>query len=67
MRSSSGGRRSGKKKERMKLSLPPKLVKKLVWVLIIVLCKKFIHSYVFDALLCGAAVEVGAQEKGKRG
>jgi hypothetical protein len=51
----------------MKLSLPPKLVKKLVWVLIIVLCKKFIHSYVFDALLCGAAVEVGAQEKGKRG
>jgi hypothetical protein len=60
-------RRSGKRKERMKLSLPSKLVKKLVWVLVILLCKISIHSYVFDALLCGAAVEVGAQEKRKRG
>jgi hypothetical protein len=33
--------------------LLPKLVKKLVWVLVILLCKIFIHSYKFDALLCG--------------
>jgi hypothetical protein len=37
----------------MKLSLPPKLVEKLVWVPIISLCKTFIRSYVFDDLLCG--------------
>ncbi len=35
----------------MKLSLPPKLVEKLVWVPIIWLCKIFIPSYAFDALL----------------
>jgi hypothetical protein len=37
---------------RMKLMLPPKLVEKLVWVPVILLCKIFIHSYTFDALLC---------------
>ncbi len=42
-----------KGKRVMKLSLPPKLVKKLVWVLVILLRKISIHSYVFDALLCG--------------
>ncbi len=36
----------------MKLSLPPKLVGKLVWVLVISFCKIFIPSYVFGALLC---------------
>jgi hypothetical protein len=36
----------------MKLSLPPKLVEKLVWVPVILLCKIFIPSYTFDALLC---------------
>ncbi len=36
----------------MKLSLPPKLVEKLVWIPVILFCKIFIHSYVFDALLC---------------
>jgi hypothetical protein len=36
----------------MKLSLPPKLVKKLVWVPVISFCKFFIASYAFDALLC---------------
>jgi hypothetical protein len=46
-------RRSGKKrKDRMKLSWPPKLVGgKLVWVPVISFCKIFIPSYVFDALL----------------
>jgi hypothetical protein len=34
------------------LSLPPKLVEKLVWVLVISFCKIFIPSYAFDALLC---------------
>jgi len=32
-------RRSGKRKEGMKLSLPPKLVEKLVWVPVILFCK----------------------------
>jgi hypothetical protein len=44
-----------RKKERggmMKLSLPPKLVEKLVWVPVISFCKIFILSYAFDALLC---------------
>jgi hypothetical protein len=37
----------------MKLSLPPKLVEKLVWVPVISFCKIFIPSYTFDdALLC---------------
>jgi hypothetical protein len=36
----------------MKLSLPPKLVEKLVWVLVISFCKIFIPSQAFDALLC---------------
>ncbi len=36
----------------MKLSLPPKLVGKLVWVPVISFCKIFIPSYAFDALLC---------------
>jgi hypothetical protein len=39
--------RPGKSKEGMKLSLPPKLVEKLVWVPVI----SFL-SYAFDALLC---------------
>ncbi len=42
----------GKRKHRMKLILPPKLVEKLVWVPVISFCKIFIPSYVFDALLC---------------
>ncbi len=41
-----------KMKDRMKLSLPPKLLEKLVWVPVIVFCKIFILSYTFDALLC---------------
>jgi len=41
-----------RKKQRMKLSLPPKLVEKLVWVPVISFCKIFIPSYAFDALLC---------------
>ncbi len=36
----------------MKLSLPPKLVEKLVWVPVISFCKIFIPSYAFDAILC---------------
>jgi hypothetical protein len=36
----------------MKPSLLPKLVGKLVWVSVILLCKIFIPSYTFDALLC---------------
>ncbi len=46
------GRRPGKWKQRMKLSLPPKFVEKLICVLVISLCKIFIPSYAFDALLC---------------
>jgi hypothetical protein len=42
--------RSGKRKHRMKLSLPPKLMEKLVWVPVISFCKIFIPSYAFDAL-----------------
>ncbi len=46
-------RRLGKRKDTMKLSLPPKLVEKLVWVpAVISFCKIFIPSYGFDALLC---------------
>ncbi len=36
----------------MKLSLPPNLVDKLVWVPIISFCRIFIPIYTFDALLC---------------
>jgi hypothetical protein len=36
----------------MKLSLPPKLVGKLVWVPVMSFCKIIIPSYTFDALLC---------------
>jgi len=36
----------------MKLSLPSKLVEKLVWVPVISFCKTFIIGYVFDMLLC---------------
>jgi hypothetical protein len=36
----------------MKLSLPPKLVEKLIWVPFISFSKILILSYVFDALLC---------------
>jgi hypothetical protein len=39
-------------KDRMKLSLSPKLVEKLVWAIVISLCKIFIPSYTFDGLLC---------------
>jgi hypothetical protein len=44
----------GRRKGRMKLSLPGKLVEKLVWVPVISFYKifNFIPSYVFDALLC---------------
>jgi hypothetical protein len=49
---SSKSRRSGKRRDWMKLSLPPKLVENLVWVPVISLCKIFIRSYMFDALLC---------------
>jgi hypothetical protein len=35
----------------MKLSLPPKLLEKLVWVPITSFCKIFILSYTFDAIL----------------
>ncbi len=45
-------RRSGKRKQKMKLSLPPKLVEKLVRVSVMSFCKIFIPSYEFDALLC---------------
>jgi hypothetical protein len=41
-----------KKEDRMNLSLPPKLVEKLIWVLIISLCNIFIPNYMIDALLC---------------
>jgi hypothetical protein len=45
--------RSRKRKDKMKLSLPPKLVEKLVWVPVVLLCKIFfIPRYAFDALLC---------------
>jgi hypothetical protein len=40
-------RRSGKRKHRMKLCLPPKLVEKLVWVSVISFCKIFIPSYAY--------------------
>jgi hypothetical protein len=47
-------RRSGKKKDGMKLSLSSKLVGKLVWVPILWLCKIFLlnYSFMFDASLC---------------
>jgi hypothetical protein len=41
-----------KMKERMKLSLPPKLVGKVIQVPVISFCKNFIPSYTFDAQLC---------------
>jgi hypothetical protein len=43
--------REKERQDRMKLSLPSKLVEKPVWVPVISLCKIFIPSYVFDALL----------------
>jgi hypothetical protein len=49
--SSSGGAQK-KRKDRVKLSLPAKLVEKLVWVPVISFCKFFIARYAFDALLC---------------
>ncbi len=39
------------RKYRMKLSLPSELVEKLVWVPVILLCKIFILSYMFEVLL----------------
>jgi hypothetical protein len=45
-------RRSRKMKDRMKLSLRPKLEEKLDWVPVILFSKIFIPSYSFDALLC---------------
>jgi hypothetical protein len=36
----------------MKLSLPPKLAEKLVWVPVISFCKISFPVYAFDALLC---------------
>jgi hypothetical protein len=39
-------------KDRMKLSLPPKLVENLVWVPVISISKIFIPNYMIDALLC---------------
>jgi hypothetical protein len=44
--------RSRESKDRMKLSLLPKLVEKLVWVPFILLCENFNPSHTFDALLC---------------
>jgi hypothetical protein len=38
-----------KKKDRIKLSLLPKLLEKLVWVPVISFCKIFIPSSAFDA------------------
>ncbi len=42
------------KKERQheKLSVPPKLLEKLVWVPVILFCQIFIPSSVFDSLSC---------------
>jgi hypothetical protein len=48
---SSGGAQE-KDKDRLKLGLSPKLVKKLLWVPVILFWKIFIPSYAFDALLC---------------
>jgi hypothetical protein len=42
-----------KKKEKQdETSLPPKLVKKLIWLFVILFCKIFIPSERFDTLLC---------------
>jgi len=41
----------------MKLSLPPKLVGKMVWVPVISLCKIFIPSYGFDAFFFNAEID----------
>jgi len=41
-----------KRKDRKKLSLPPKLVENIVSVLVISICKIFISSFPFDALSC---------------
>jgi hypothetical protein len=43
---------SVKRKDGMKLSLPPKFMGKLAWVPVISFCKTFLPSYTFDALLC---------------
>ncbi len=48
---SSGGVQE-KGSDRMKLSLSPKLMEKLVWVPVISFCKIFIPNYTSDALLC---------------
>jgi hypothetical protein len=40
------------RKNRMKLNLPPKLQRKLVWFPVTLFCKIFIPSSAFDALLC---------------
>jgi hypothetical protein len=45
-------RHSRKMKERMKLSLSLNLLEKIVWVIVISLCKIFIPSYMFAALIC---------------
>jgi hypothetical protein len=49
--SSSGGAQE-KRKDKMKLSLPSKLLEKLVWLPVTLFGKIFIPSYAFDALLC---------------
>jgi hypothetical protein len=41
-----------KKEKHDETSLPPKLVKKLILLFIILFCKIFIPSEGFDALLC---------------
>ncbi len=41
-----------RRKDRMKLSLPPKLVEKLVWVPVILFCKIFVTSYVLMPSIC---------------
>jgi hypothetical protein len=46
-------RSGGRRKDRMKLSLLPKLVERLVWVPVIFVFVKFsFPSYAFDSLLC---------------
>jgi hypothetical protein len=46
----------GKRKVRMKFSFPPKLVEKLVWVLVVLLSKIFIPSYTFYAVMLKLSV-----------
>jgi hypothetical protein len=45
-------RHSRKRKDAMKLNLPPKLVENLIWNPVISFCKISIPSYTFNALLC---------------